>query len=131
MATLLASVTPSALAKKNTRHILMVDTTKDGYVYVIDGRLLKKKQGLLMALSITREGDPDPNAQIDLLVHQSARLSDVYNLIGIIIKAGYSNYRIFVFDSDKKTMNELEFAQAIPFSPTGADYAREPSSSKP
>jgi hypothetical protein len=40
--------------------------------------------------------DPNPRSESVLLVDERDKLADVYDLIGLVIKADYSRYRVFV-----------------------------------
>ena len=97
----------------------MMDYANHQFVYSVDGRVPKKRDGLLLTLSLVREADPSADAGIDVLVTSRARLSEVFNLIGKVIKADYSSYRVYVFDSDKRSMVELRYGKTEPFPSSG------------
>lgn len=115
---LLILLMPRAQAEEAKRHVLMADYLKSGLTYTVDGRA--PKEGLLLALSRTRSADPNPHSEIVVLVHERAKLDDVSNLIGMVIKADYAGYRVFVFDSDKRGMTEIKYSAAVPFSKDGS-----------
>jgi hypothetical protein len=119
-----------ALSGEKRAHMLVADYVNHNFAYTVDGHVPDPKDGLLLALSRARETDPSPHPAITILVHERARLSDVYNLIGIVIKADYASYRVFTFESDKKVMTELTFASAVPFAASGATGEQEPSPAK-
>ena len=119
LAILVIGVTPCALPDEIKCHVLIADYVGNDLQYRVDGRIPGENQGLLIALSNARAADPDSDAEIVLLVHERATLSDVYNLIGMIIKADYTNYRVFVFGSDKKSMTELTYSEPVRFSADG------------
>jgi len=112
-------LTPHVQAEETKRHVLIADYAKGGFTYTVDGRAPKENEGLLLALSRTRSADLNPHSDIVVLVHERAKLADVFNLIGIIIKADYAAYRVFVFDSDKRDMTELKYSAPVPFSTDG------------
>jgi hypothetical protein len=93
----------------------MIDHGPHGFVYTMNS---EKVDGLLLTLSKRRDG---PNTEVILLVNNKVTLAMVNNTIGILSKAGYVAPRVFVFDSSKTAMNELNFTYSprIPFSPAG------------
>jgi hypothetical protein len=119
-----------AFSGEKTAHILVADYVNDNFAYTVDGHVPEQKDGLLLALSRAREADRSPHPAITILVHERAKLSDVYNLIGIVIKTDYASYRVFTFKSDKRVMTEITFASAVPFAASGAIAEQEPSSAK-
>jgi hypothetical protein len=82
-------------------------------------RATKANEGLLLALSNARSADRNSRSEIVLLVDERDKLADVYDLIGLVIKADYSSYRVFVFDADRRGMNELKYSAPVPFSADG------------
>jgi biopolymer transport protein ExbD len=127
----LIGLTRQALSEDQKQHLLVVDYPKTGLVYTVDGRVPSEKEGLLLALSRARSNDPAPDAEIVVLVDERVTFSDVYNLSGIVVKAGYSAYRVFTFDGDKKIMIEVKYAPPVPFSATGSIPERDSSARKP
>jgi len=115
---LFIGVTPYALPDEIKCHVLIADYVGNGLLYTVDGRIPGENEGLLLALSRARAADP-ADTSIVLLVHERATLADVYNLIGMIVKADYTGYRVFVFDSDKKSMTELTYSAPVRFSADG------------
>jgi hypothetical protein len=56
------------------------------------------------------------------VVHDNVTIAEVNNMIGILSKAGYAEPpRVFVFDSNKIAMAELNFTYSprVPFSAVG------------
>jgi hypothetical protein len=108
-----------ALAKpdeKPHRIVVMIDHDPHGFTYTVNS---EKAKDLLLTLSKRKEG---PDAEVILLVHNKVTLAMVNNMIGILSKAGYvAPPRVFVFDSYKNAMNELNFTYSprIPFSAAG------------
>jgi len=111
---------PYAHAQENKRHVLIADHSKNEVSYTVDGRSLKPSEGILLALSRVRSADPSPRSEMLLLVDERSKLADVANLIGLVIKADYSSYRVFVFDADKRGMTELAYATPVQFSADGS-----------
>jgi biopolymer transport protein ExbD len=115
-----------ALAKRDedsSRIVVMIDHDSHGFVYTINS---EKVKDLLRALSERRKS-PSPEPEVILLAHKDATLAMVNNMIGILSKAGYEAPRVFVFDSYKDAMNELNFTYSprIPFSAAGDVPPRE------
>ena len=95
----------------------MIDHEAHGFTYTIN---FEKATDLLLALS--KKHTETPEAKVILLVHNEVTLAMLNNMIGILSKAGYIGPpRVFVFDSYKHAMNELNFTYSpkIPFSPAG------------
>lgn len=120
VALILIGMSPHAYPEETKSHILIADRDASGFVYMLDGSVPAEKDGLLLALSRVRSADPDPHSEIVLLVHEQAKLSDIYNLIGMVIKADYASYRVFVFGSDKRSMTELRFATPVKYLADGS-----------
>jgi hypothetical protein len=116
---LLACVALPVRAGDKKHHVLVADYSKNGVEYTVDGRVPTEKEGLLLALSRARSADAGSPSAIVVLVHERAKLSDVSNLIGTIVKADYASYRVFTFDSSKRVMTEIRYGGAIPFSTNG------------
>ena len=106
-------------AQETKSHVLIADYSRSGFSYTVDGHPPKSNEGLLLALSRARSADPNRQSEIVVLVDERGKLSDVSNLIGLVIKADYSSYRIFVFDADRKAMTELKYLEPMPFSADG------------
>jgi len=117
---LLTWVMPCVQAQEAKRHILIADYLRSGFTYTVDGQSPKANEGLLLALSRARSADPSPKPEIVILVDERGKLSDVSNLIGLVIKADYSTYRVFVFDDDTKSMTELKYSAPAPLSRDGS-----------
>jgi hypothetical protein len=103
-----------ALAADGCAHTIEADYLASSFVYRIDGHALRKGEDLLLALSRTHGSDSESPSTC-LLVHERARLSDVTNLVGLMIKAGYAEYKIYMFDSQKRQMTELRLLPPIAF----------------
>ena len=103
-------------AQETKRHVLTADYSASGFSYTVDGHAPKANEGLLLTLSRARSADPSPQSEIVVLVDERGKLSDVSNLVGLVIKADYSSYRVFVFDADRKAMTELKYSTPVPFS---------------
>ena len=78
------------------RHVLIASYSKGEVSYTLDGRAPESNEGLLLALGRARSADPNPRSESVLLVDERDKLADVYDLIGLVIKADYSRYRVFV-----------------------------------
>jgi hypothetical protein len=63
---------------------------------------------------LVKQGVPD--RPVLLLLHPKTRISDLWNLIGLMSKAGLSKPRVFVFSEDKTEMNELDIGCSMLFS---------------
>jgi hypothetical protein len=113
-----------AVAQEAKNHVLIADWTSGGLKYTIDGNAPKDEEGLLLALSRVRSADTDQRSQIIVLVHERAQLADLSNLIGLILKADYASYRVFVFDGNRRRMNELWYSKPVPFSKDGSLYTK-------
>jgi len=111
----LIGMSPHALPDETKSHVLIADRDESGLVYTLDGSVPEENEGLLLALSRVRSADPDPDSEIDILVHEQAKLSDIYNLVGMVIKVDFARYRVFVFDSDKRSMTEIQFSTPVKF----------------
>ena len=120
VAVFLIGMSSHALSDERKPHILIADYVGNGFVYILDGSVPGEKEGLLLALSRVRSADPGPHSKIILLVHDHAKLSDIYNLVGMVIKADYSRYQVFVFDSDKRSMTEVKFSTPVSYSADGS-----------
>ena len=99
--------------------VLMVDHDKKGFVYTLNGHALGAKESLLLVLSEARRADHRADPEIQILISEAAKLSEIQNLIGIAYKAEFTKYRLFVFDADKQQMSELKYSHAVPFSTAG------------
>jgi hypothetical protein len=106
--------------EKSDHIVLMIDHDSHGFVYTMNSEKVTVKD-LLLTLSEYRNGRlPEPG--VILLVHKEVTLAMVNNMFGILSKAGYAAApRVFVFDSYKQAMNELNFTYSprIPFSAVG------------
>jgi hypothetical protein len=115
----LAVTIASAKPSDKSRHIvLMIDHDTHGFIYTMNS---ERVQNFLLPLSRILQA-PGPEPEVILLVHKKATFAMVNDTIGIMSKAGYvAPPRIFVFDSYKNTMNELNYTYSakIPFSLTG------------
>jgi len=103
--------------EESSHIVVMIDHDSHGFVYTINS---DKVKDMLRALSERRKW-PSPEPEVILLVHKEATLAMVNNMIGILSKAGYEAPRVFVFDSYKNAMNELNFTYSprVPFSVAG------------
>jgi len=98
----------------------MIDHDSNGFVYTMNSEKVTVKDLLLTLSEHRNEHLPEP--EIILLVHKEVTLAMVNNMFGILSKAGYAAApRVFVFDSYKQAMNELNFTYSprIPFSTVG------------
>ncbi len=108
------------LGKKSDHIVLMIDHDSNGFVYTMNSEKVTVKDLLLTLSEHRNEHLPEP--EIILLVHKEVTLAMVNNMFGILSKAGYAAApRVFVFDSYKQAMNELNFTYSprIPFSTVG------------
>ena len=114
---LAATLASAKRGEEPSRIVVMIDHDSHGFVYTINSQKVKD---LLLALSERRKW-PSPEPEVILLAHKEATLAMVNNMIGILSKAGYQAPRVFVFDSYKNAMNELNFTYSprIPFSAAG------------
>jgi hypothetical protein len=113
LAATIASAKPN---EKLRRIVVMIDHDSHGFNYSINSEAV---QDLLFALSRRKE---EPEPEVILLVHDKVTLEMINSVIGILSKAGYlAPPRVFVFDSYRIAMNELNFTYAprIPFSAKG------------
>ena len=118
VATLIAAFASATAKGKSSRVVVMIDYNAHGFVYTINSE--NPTQDLLRTLS--KKHETEPEADVILLVHNKVTLAMVNNVIGILSKAGYADPpRVFVFDSYKIAMNELNFTYSprIPFSAAG------------
>jgi hypothetical protein len=108
------------LGEKSDHIVLMIDHDSNGFVYTMNSEKVTVKDLLLTLSEHRNEHLPEP--EIILLVHKEVTLAMVNNMFGILSKAGYAAApRVFVFDSYKLAMNELNFTYSprIPFSAAG------------
>ncbi len=112
--------------EKSDHIVLMIDHNSHGFVYTMNSEKTTVKD-LLLTLSEHRNGHlPEP--EVILLAHKEVTLAMVNNMFGTLYKAGYvAAPRVFVFDSYKRAMNELNFTYSpeIPFSAVGDVPARK------
>lgn len=98
--------------------VVMIDHTSSGFIYWVNS---ERPKDILLALG-KLNGRLSPQPEVILLVHRQASLFMVNNMIGILSKAGFVEApRVFVFDSHKDVMNELNFTYSprVPFSAEG------------
>ncbi len=114
---LVSTLASAKAGEESNRIVVMIDHDSHGFVYTINS---EKVKDLLRTLSELRK-EPSPEPEVILLAHKDATLAMVNNMIGILSKAGYGAPRVFVFDSYKNAMNELDFTHSprIPFSAAG------------
>ena len=115
---LTVTIASAKLGEKPRHVVLMIDHDTHGFIYTINS---ERVQNFLLPLSESLQG-PGPEPEVILLLHKKATFEMVNDTIGIMSKAGYVALpRIFVFDSYKNAMNELNYTYSakIPFSPTG------------
>ena len=114
---LVSTLASAKAGEESNRIVVMIDHDSHGFVYTINS---EKVKDLLRTLSELRK-EPSPEPEVILLTHKDATLAMVNNMIGILSKAGYGAPRVFVFDSYKNAMNELDFTYSprIPFSAAG------------
>jgi hypothetical protein len=120
LAVVLVSLTSRAHSEEAAHHVLMADYMKGGLTYMVDGRAPKENEGLLLALSRARSADRSARPEIVLLVHERARLVDLSNLVGMVMKADFASYRIFVFDGHKRGMTEIRYSTPVGFAADGS-----------
>jgi hypothetical protein len=90
------------------RIVVLIDHDPRGFNYTINS---ERVQDPLLKLSKLKEWR---EAEVILLVHDKVTLAMVNNMIGILSKAGHvAPPRVFVFDSNKNAMNELNFTYAV------------------
>jgi hypothetical protein len=119
IATLIAAFASATAKGKPSRVVVMIDYNAHGFVYTINSED-SRAQDLLLTLS--KKHETEQEADVILLVHNKVTLAMVNNVIGILSKAGYADPpRVFVFDSYKIAMNELNFTYSprVPFSAAG------------
>ena len=119
IATLIGTFASATAKGKTSRVVVMIDYNQHGFVYTINSEN-SRTQDLLLTLSKKHESEPE--ADVILLVHNKVTFAMVNNVIGILSKAGYAGPpRVFVFDSYRIAMNELNFTYSprIPFSAAG------------
>jgi len=110
----------ASLGEKSDHIVLMIDHDSHGFVYTMNSEKVTVKDLLLTLSEHRNEHLPEP--EVILLVHKEVTLTMVNNVFGILKKAGYAAApRVFVFDSYKQAMNELNFTYSprIPFSAVG------------
>jgi len=109
-ALLLTTITQGA---ETSNIVVTLDRVASKPVWLLNSK--EPHDGLLLELSrLHREGVPD--RPILLLVHSKSTLDDIYNALGIMIKAQTARPRIFVFSDDKRSMNEIVLGPSVPFS---------------
>jgi len=121
---ILACILPMALHASQSgtavAAVLTIDKTNTGPIYSINGKQIDKNKGLLLSLSEVRDADPSKDPELILMVSEQTRFADVTDVMGIAGKARYFNFRVLIFDKQKRVLYELTYSKGMPFSGSGA-----------
>jgi len=97
--------------------VVMIDHGSSGFIYSVGGK--DASADFLTYLDKHKSDWPSVKTKVILLVHEQANLAMINNSRGMIIKAGYEPPRVFHFNNDKRTLVEITFMPAVPFSAKG------------
>lgn len=94
---------------------ILVEQRDKKIFYQVDGKQMDLPEILKYLGELTKV--KDPHYPVIVLINQNVSFSDLGNLKGLILKAGFGNIRFFSFNKETKKMLELYFCnRSVPFS---------------
>jgi hypothetical protein len=106
----------SVTAQEHPRTVVTLDGPQSNFAVSVNG---KRPKDLLRTLS---EIDPNNrNPEAFLLIHEKAPIDVVWNLLGIMSKAGMTNPTMFVYPKEKGVMQEMTLGCVMLYSPDASD----------
>lgn len=113
-----SAIGPALCQSQETKTlVVMIDHDSTGFIYRVAGK--STSPDLLTYLNEHISEWPTDKTRVILLVHEQVTLAMINNSRGMIMKAGFEPPRVFHFNDDKRTMVEITFLRAVPYSAKG------------
>ena len=109
---------PAHLVADAVPAILVMEKAASSLTYTLNGKAVRKSEGILLALSRCRDADAGKDPELTVIASEALPFSSVTEVMGIAGKARYFRFRVFVFDKQKRAMYELTYSKSLPFSMT-------------
>jgi hypothetical protein len=95
---------------------LIIESSSSGITYILNGKNISKKDGLLLALSRSRDADSRKDPELVLIASEKLPFMKVSEVMGIAGKARYFHFRTFIFSKNRRLMYQLDYSRPMPFS---------------